>query len=223
MRVLICDDHVVFAESLAHLLAAMGTEVVATTFHPDQALAVLRREPVDVCLLDVMFETDSVLDRLADIRTAAPRSAVVLLCGRVDDQVLAAGRAAGVRGVADKRLPVAEIVGILDRVQAGERVLPSLASPGPLPRPKRGTAAAHAQRVASFLTPRERQVLGALVCGQDTTRLARELGIADTTARCHIQSVLMKLGAHSRLEAATTAVRFGMVHPETGQWLLPAG
>jgi DNA-binding NarL/FixJ family response regulator len=78
-----------------------------------------------------------------------------------------------------------------------------------------------ALRMAAFLTPREREVLGALVRGQDTTRLARELGIAGATARCHIQSVLTKLGAHSRLEAATTAVRFGMVNPQTGRWLLP--
>jgi len=47
------------------------------------------------------------------------------------------------------------------------------------------------------------------------------LGITANTARCHIQAVLMKLGAHSRLEAATTAVRYGMVDPQTGKWLLP--
>jgi two-component system, NarL family, nitrate/nitrite response regulator NarL len=221
MRVLICDDHVVFAESLAHLLRGLGTEVVATTYHPDQALAVLRREPVDVCLLDVMFETFSVLDRLPDIRCAAPRCHVMLLSGRVDGQVLAASQTAGVQGVADKRLPVAEILRILDRVHAGERVMSAVATASPALRSAHRNPAGLAQQMAAFLTPRERQVLGALVRGQDTTRLARELGIAGTTARCHIQSVLSKLGAHSRLEAATTAVRFGMVNPETGRWLLP--
>jgi two-component system nitrate/nitrite response regulator NarL len=58
------------------------------------------------------------------------------------------------------------------------------------------------------------------VRGQDTARLARSLGVAETTARCHVQAVLMKLGAHSRLEAATTAVRYGMVNPADGRWLL---
>lgn len=220
MRVLICDDHVVFAESLAHLLRGLGTEVVATTYHPDQALAVLRREPVDVCLLDVMFETFSVLDRLPDIHRAAPRCHVMLLSGRVDGEVLAAVQAAGVHGVADKRLPVAEILRILDRVHAGERVVHAATASSAL-RSAHGNPAGLAHQMAAFLTPRERQVLGALVRGQNTTRLARELGIAGTTARCHIQSVLTKLGAHSRLEAATTAVRFGMVNPETGCWLLP--
>jgi two-component system, NarL family, nitrate/nitrite response regulator NarL len=221
MRVLICDDHVVFAESLAHLMRGRGTDVVAATFHPDQALAVLRSEPVDVCLLDVIFETFSVLDWLPDIRNAAPRCGVVLLSGRVDAEMLAASRAAGVQGVADKRLPVAEILRMLDRVHAGERVMRPTASTSPLMWSTNGTPEGLARGMAAFLTPREREVLGALVRGHDTTRVARELGIAGTTARCHIQSVLTKMGVHSRLEAATTAVRFGMVNPETGRWLLP--
>jgi two-component system, NarL family, nitrate/nitrite response regulator NarL len=62
-------------------------------------------------------------------------------------------------------------------------------------------------------------VLGALVRGDDTSKLARSLGIASATARCHVQNVLTKLGAHSRIEAATNAVRHGMVSPNTGRWL----
>jgi two-component system nitrate/nitrite response regulator NarL len=223
MRVVLCDDHVVFAESLAHLLGQRGAVVVATTFHPTEALAVLRREAVDVALLDVMFGAQSVLDHLAGLREAAPDTAIMLLSGQVDSQLLADGRATGVHGIADKRLPVAEIVDILNRVHAGERVLPERSSVAPAPRAPNSTAAGHIHRMAAFLTPRERQVLGALVRGLDTRRLARTLGIADTTARCHIQSVLIKLGTHSRLEAATNAVRFGLVNPETGQWLLAQG
>ncbi len=75
MRVLICDDHVVFAESLAHLLGMLGPEVVAITFHPDQAIAVLRREPIDVGVLDVEFGTETVLDWLPEIRAVEPPSA----------------------------------------------------------------------------------------------------------------------------------------------------
>ena len=143
-----------------------------------------------------------------------PLREVLLVAGRlrVED---------GVHGVADKRLPAAEIVRILDRVNAGELVLPDGRPSAAAGRPARGSPADYTQRLGAFLTPRERQVLGALVRGRDTVRLAKELGIAETTARCHIQSVLIKLGAHSRLEAATTAVRFGMIEPQTGRWLLP--
>jgi two-component system nitrate/nitrite response regulator NarL len=76
-----------------------------------------------------------------------------------------------------------------------------------------------AQRLAYFLTPREREVLSALVRGDDTRSVSGALGISVTTVRCHIQSLLTKMGAHSRLEVATTAVREGMVNPTNGEWL----
>jgi two-component system nitrate/nitrite response regulator NarL len=223
-RILICDDHVVFAESLAHLLTSVGHVVVGVTHHPDEAVSVLRRAQPDVCLLDVTFGADSVLYRLADIRNASPCTRVVLLSGQVDDGLVIAGRAAGVRGVANKCQPVDAILAIIDAVTSGNIVMPDAAALAPAaasPSPAR--SASDIARLAAYLTPREREVLGALVRGFDTTKSARTLTIAVATARCHVQSVLTKLGAHSRLEAATTAVRSGMVDPETGDWLGPVG
>jgi two-component system nitrate/nitrite response regulator NarL len=218
MRLLICDHHVVFAESLAHLLSARGYEILGITHHPDQLVDVLRRKQVDVCLLDVIFGKESVADRLPALRTASLDTQFVLLTAGVDAGLLAAARAAGVRGVADKRHPVTETLRVLERVIAGESAIePKTAAPLPVNAVRR-----HANdglRLASFLTAREREVLCGLVRGHDTNTLARSMGIASATARCHIQNVLTKLGAHSRLEAATSAVRFGMVSPETGDWL----
>jgi DNA-binding NarL/FixJ family response regulator len=223
MRILICDHHVVFAESLAHVLAVRDPDVVVVTHDLDQTLAVLRAEAIDVCLFDIAFGPRRALDRLADLRAAAPDTRLILLCGHVDEPLLAAAREAGVDGLADKRQPVVKITGLLDRVRAGEPgcLSPELlgdAMPGPRQRP-----ANEAQWLAAFLTPREREVLSALVRGDDTGKLARGLGIAAATARCHIQSVLNKMGAHSRLEVATAAVRYGMISPETGEWLIKTG
>lgn len=219
MRLLICDHHVVFAESLAHLLATRGYDVVGVSHHPAQLVDMLRRHQVDVCLLDVYFGEDSVVDRLPALRTASPGTHLVVLTAGVDAGLLTAARAAGIRGLADKRRPVTEMLQVLDRVVAGESVIePEPPAPARVNNFRRH--ANDAVRLASFLTARERQVLSGLVRGDDTTRLARSMGIASATARCHIQNVLSKLGAHSRLEAATSAVRNGMVCPETGEWLL---
>jgi two-component system, NarL family, nitrate/nitrite response regulator NarL len=221
MRVLVCDDHPVFAESLAHLLGRLGPEVIAVTLHPGQAVAVLRRERVEVAVLDVMFGTETVFEWLPEIRAVAPDARIVLLGAWLDSWIIAAGRAAGVHAIADKRLPAAQIVQVLQRVRDGGLVLPGDPVADRGGRPPRAGKAQESARLAAFLTPRERQVLGGLVRGRDTIRLAKELGIAETTTRCHIQSVLVKLGAHSRVEAATVAVRDGMVDPRTGRWMLP--
>jgi DNA-binding NarL/FixJ family response regulator len=218
MRILVCDHHVVFAESLAHVLAVLGHEVVVKG-HPDEAAVALGRDHIDVCMLGVRSGPESAVDRLAGLRACAPRTRIVLLAEGVDRALVAAAEAAGVSAIADKCQRVTEIIDLLRRVHAGEPVplRPRVDGAAPGPRPR---VANDAQRLAAFLTPRERQVLSALVCGEDTTRLARSLGISPTTARCHIQSVLTKMGAHSRLEVATTAVRFGMVSPQTGEWLI---
>ena len=69
------------------------------------------------------------------------------------------------------------------------------------------------EQLVQFLTPREREVLERLVRGQSTSAMAREMGVAYSTARTHIQNVLTKLGVHSKLAAVTFAVQHGIVTP----------
>ena len=223
MRIVLCDHHVVFAESLAHLLAERGADVVSVTYDIDDLLQVLENKVVDICMLDVRFGATSAVDRLGELRAAAPAVDVVLLCSEVDQALVAAAQAAGVRGVADKRQPVAEILQLLARVHLGEAPIPADQAVVAPKTPSHRPPANDTQRLAAFLTAREREVLSALVRGDDTGKLARGLGIAAATARCHIQSVLTKMGAHSRLEVATTAVRCGMVNPQSGEWLIYTG
>jgi len=64
---------------------------------------------------------------------------------------------------------------------------------------------------SQFLTEREREALGRLVRGESTAGMARAMGVHVSTARTHIDAVLCKLGAHTRLEAVAYAVREGLV------------
>jgi DNA-binding NarL/FixJ family response regulator len=65
--------------------------------------------------------------------------------------------------------------------------------------------------LASALTGRETEVLGALAEGLDTDEIARRLHISSKTERNHVASVLSKLGVHSRLQALVLAARYGLV------------
>lgn len=64
---------------------------------------------------------------------------------------------------------------------------------------------------AGFLTPREQEVLALLDRGEPTRQIAERLDISVTTVRNHIQGILRKLGAHSRLEAVSVARRQGLL------------
>ena len=59
----------------------------------------------------------------------------------------------------------------------------------------------------AYLTPREYECLALVVSGMDTAAMSRQLGVSRTTIRSHVQSMLMKLSVHSRLEAAALAVQ----------------
>jgi two-component system nitrate/nitrite response regulator NarL len=216
MQVLICDDHAVFADSLALVLADAGHSVVGVTYTPDEAISVLRKRPADVCMVDLNFPAGSVVGRLAELRAAAPTTRLVMVSGFVDQQTVDAGLRAGVRGFAHKGQQASEILALLRRVHAGEQVIDRrLVRHRDIPRPR-----SQAHRVAQFLTPREREVLTRLARGESTVALAKAMGVTRSTARSHVQSVLTKLGVHSQREAVIEAARYGLVSVETGEWLV---
>jgi DNA-binding NarL/FixJ family response regulator len=68
-----------------------------------------------------------------------------------------------------------------------------------------------ANRLARYLTARERECLGLLVEGLGTGEIARRLGISSTTVRTYMQALLTKLGVHSQLEAAAFAIRNSLI------------
>lgn len=213
MKMVICDDHAVFAESLSLVLADAGHSVLAVTYSPAEAVPVLRARRPDVCLIDLQFPTGTALDWMPRLRAAAPGTRFVVLTGFLEQPVLDAGVAAGVRGFAHKGQQARDILTVLRRVADGEVVVDQAARRGGA-RPR-----SQAEQVARFLTPREREVLTRLARGESTQALAKAMGVTRSTARSHVQSVLSKLGVHSQREAVIEAARHGLVSVETGEWL----
>jgi DNA-binding CsgD family transcriptional regulator len=70
---------------------------------------------------------------------------------------------------------------------------------------------APADQPLSELSPRETEVLHRIVAGQDTAQMVREMGITSNTVQSYVKSVLAKLGAHTRLEAAALASQRGLL------------
>ncbi|MFG2002206.1 LuxR C-terminal-related transcriptional regulator [Spirillospora sp. NPDC048911] len=216
MRVIICDDHAVFADSLSLVLNDAGHVVVGVAYSPDDVLPVLRGRRADVCLIDLHFPGGTILEWMPRLRAAAPETMFVVLTGYLDRAVLDAGIAAGVRGFAHKGQQAGDILTVLRRVAGGEVVIDQGTRRDALDvRPR-----SQAQKVAQFLTPREREVLTRLARGESTQALAKAMGVTRSTARSHVQSVLSKLGVHSQREAVIEAARHGLVSVETGEWLV---
>ena len=218
MNIVLCDDHRLFTEALAVVLADCGHRVVACTSTPEEAAAAVRTEPVDLCLLDLHFADGgggAAISAIAEIVSSCPGTRVVVLSGSSDPALLNRALMAGASGVAAKGEALESILSVLDRVHRGDVVVQGsavriLTEMAPSPRTP-------VQELARFLTARERQVLEHLVRGQSTAELAAQMGVRYSTIRTHIQNILTKLGAHSKLEAVALAMHEGLVNVEVGE------
>ena len=169
----------------------------------DEGLEIARNGQPDVCLVDVGLPDQSGLVVASAIKQAAPSTRIIVLTGisdpRLAEQSLRSGFA-----YMTKQTPVRRVIETVRTVAEGRASVPERSAPR---RPERTDEAL----LADQLTSREREVLRLLVEGLNGSAIARRLRISSNTVRTHIQSILTKLQVHSRLGAATFAVRHGLV------------
>lgn len=217
MRIVIAAAHLVFASALGSLLHRSGHYVVGDATALDAAADLVARKHADACVLD----TDMLREpgAIGLVMEAAPGTAFVVLADATDSAGLFVALSGGVHGAALKSDDFAEFLRVLTGACA------QTGRPGPggtvlsLSAQAVSRAVPNGQRypgLARSLTPREHEVLARLVQGESTSAMARSMGVRLSTARSHIDSVLIKLGVHSRLEAIALAVREGIVDVAAG-------
>ncbi|CAM03180.1 LuxR family two component transcriptional regulator [Saccharopolyspora erythraea NRRL 2338] len=198
------DDHAIFVDALVSALPENDFRVVGTASSIEDTLAAVRSHQPDVCLLDRYFADGdglTVVEKITDGRTK-----VLVLTADGDVQGMRDALGRGATGYVNKMCGLSVLATAIRAVVDGEVVVELAASRAPK---LRGTT--DARRLASHLTARERQCLELLVEGAQTRAMARGLGVSSTTVRTHVQSVLTKLGVHSRLEAASFALRHSLL------------
>lgn len=207
IRVLVCDDHRMLAEGLSALIDAdTDMDVVGHCGTVDAVVTEAGRTGPDVIVLDYELPDGTGLDALRRLRSACAEAKVVMLTAFADDSILALAIEGGCAGFLTKSKATADLVEAVRQVADGEAVIPPDMLARLLPRLARGGTGP-----AQTLTPREHQVLELLATGTSSSAMADALGVAPNTVRNHVQSVLAKLGAHSRLEAVAIAARQGLV------------
>lgn len=209
IQVLVVDDHVILAEEVnSYLSTAPDIEVVGVAANAAQALQRLRHHQVDVVVLDYRLP-DVTGDELARMMLAQwPALRIVMVTANGDDSVAAAAIAAGCHGFLPKGRSGAVLMKAVRDVHAGIAVFDPTTVVRAIPFLRRRGPTVH---TTWDLTDRERQVLTCLGEGLTTTDIATRLEISPVTVRNHIQRILTKLDAHSRLEAVSMGIRAGVV------------
>jgi DNA-binding NarL/FixJ family response regulator len=207
VRVLLIDDHQMFVESLARVLAdddRIDVVGIASTAAEARRLADVHRPRV--ALVDFMLPDQDGVGLAAALKASDPDLMAVMLTASTEDRVLLGAIDAGCSGFLTKDRAVTEVVEAVLAAADGEALVSPAQLARLLPRLSKTT-----QSVGADLTRRELQLLHHLARGQSNKAIAEELHLSVNTIRNYMQSVLLKLGAHSKLEAVSTAVREGLI------------
>lgn len=201
--VLIVDDHAMFAELLAEALAADGLDVVGTCGTLEDALRTVVADPPDLVVLDHNLPGATGTSGIAAVKRSAPATRVLMLTAVQERAVLLAAMDAGCDGFVTKRQNLAEVRGAVAAVLRDETPVSSdmvggLVARRPMP-------------VGCDLSSREADVLQLIGAGLSNRDIAAELRISVNTVRNHVQHLLGKLGAHSKLEAVAIASRLDLL------------
>jgi DNA-binding NarL/FixJ family response regulator len=212
IRVLVIDDHRVFAEALAGRLSdEPDLEVVGTASAPAEAFELFSRNDIDVVVLDLDLAGEDGLAVGRRLRHERPDLAIVVVTAAADDSRAAEAVQMGVRGWVGKQGAIESLLTAVRGAARGEihlpaptltRVLASISERNSSHEPK--------ARASAILTARELEVLQGLTEGLSRNQIGTLLDVSPNTVRTHIQSILHKLNVHSALAAAAFARRAGV-------------
>lgn len=231
---LLVDDHTLFRRGLKALLSQDERfDVAGEAGDIGEALRSVQRQRPDVILLDNHLPGVRGVDAIASLKDAAPGSRVLMLTVSEDENDLAAALQAGADGYLLKTVESDQLADTIVKVMDGESVIspemmtklvsvfrarpvvPHAPAPAPAATPAAPPAPPPVPVPAEApglqpLSPREREILLLIARGDSNKLIARELDIAETTVKIHVQHILRKLGLSSRVQAAVFATSRGL-------------
>jgi two-component system, NarL family, nitrate/nitrite response regulator NarL len=216
MRVVLGNDHRLFADALADVLTRHGVVVNARACTPQDVLIAVSDYQPDICLIADRWLDSEGVSSLRLIRRRHPTVNIVILSDRSVTCDVGTAVEIGASAVVSHRQHVTDLLDVLRRVRAGERTIEAAAAEPEIHMFSRPVSA-YGDRLLDMLTIREQEVLKLMTDGKATKEIAKALAITLHTARTHVQSVLSKLGVHSRLEASGMVARSGLLSP-SGQF-----
>jgi DNA-binding NarL/FixJ family response regulator len=207
ISVVIVDDHNMFAESLARLLGdEADIDVAGTARSSASAIDLVRAVRPDVAILDHRLPDGEGPVTAARIRSVSPDTRVLMLTGAASRQLVVAAVEAGCSGFLTKDKAVHELVAAVRLAHAGGAYL----SPAVLAELLSGLGTDRG-RPGPDLSLRQREVLQLVAAGLANRAIADRLSLSVHTVRNHVQNILAKLEAHSKLEAVLIAAREGLL------------
>jgi DNA-binding NarL/FixJ family response regulator len=202
IKVLVVDDHPIMRVGIAAIIdATPDMTVVGQAGSGEEAVELFEKLQPDITLMDLRLPGMSGVDAIRTVMARHRNARFVVLTTYEGDEDIHQALQAGARSYIIKGMPHEALVNALRRVHAGGRFLPQ-----PVSR------ALNARIPNSDLSEREREVLDLIVQGKSNKEIASDLGITESTVKCHVSVILMRLNVEDRTQAVVTALQRGLIH-----------
>jgi two-component system nitrate/nitrite response regulator NarL len=215
IRVMVVDDHTLFRRGLTALLSRDArVQVVGDSADAGEALRRAQELQPDVILLDNHLPGVRGVDALSALQEAVPRARIVMLTVSEDEADLMAALRNGAAGYLLKTIEGDALIDAIGRAVQGENVIAPEMTHKMVATYVGGTpyesASAVRPSIFSALSSREMEILRGIARGSSNKEIGRDLGIAETTVKVHVQNVLRKLQVTTRVHAAVMATEIGL-------------
>jgi two-component system nitrate/nitrite response regulator NarL len=211
VRILIADDHPIFRDGLRRLLEAEeDLKVLGEAADGAEAVKLARQLKPDILLLDLAMPKHPGLEALRDL-SVAPGAApvrVILLTAAAEKSQIVEALQLGARGVVLKDSATQLLLKAIHTVMAGEYWVgrESVSNLVQYLRTLMQSSSDEARQKKFGLTPRELEIVSAVVAGYANKEIAEYFKISEDTVKHHLSNIFDKLGVSTRLELALFAV-----------------
>jgi DNA-binding NarL/FixJ family response regulator len=201
IRILAVDDHPLFRQGIAALLATQpDMSLVAEASNGRDAIQQFRAHRPDITLMDLQMPEMNGLDALTTIRGEFPEARIIVLTTYTGDVQVLRAMKVGARAYLLKNLLDKELLETIRAVHAGKKTLSAEAS---------FELAEHS--TDEVLTPAEVDVLRLIATGNANKEIAARLSITEETVKGRVKNILSKLNANDRTHAAMIGVKRGII------------
>jgi NarL family two-component system response regulator LiaR len=206
IRVMIVDDHTVVRGGLRFFfLSFEDIQLVAEASSGEEALELCGQHCPDVVLMDMVMPGMGGAEATRAIRRLHPETQVIALTSFPEGDLVQQALQAGAIGYLIKNTPIDELAEAIRSAFRGRSTLAPAAAQALV------EVTARQPNPRDELTERQKEVLALVVKGLSNTEIAQRLVISQATVRYHVSTILSKLGAANRAEAAALAVKYKLI------------